>query len=90
MRMFFRQSIAGSSARQVSTLESKNAWISSTVIEPKSKKTLSLMINPGSKALPGGAASAGWGAERPTKPTATMKAAVNIAKSLRTRESPPM
>jgi len=32
-------------------------------MEPKSKKTLSLMINPGSKALPGGAASAGWGAK---------------------------
>ena len=51
--------MAGSSARQFETLESKKVWMPATSIDPKSKKTLSLMINPGSKASPGGAATAG-------------------------------
>ena len=78
----FKQSIAGSSARQVSTLESRKVWISSTVIEPKSKKTLSEIMRPGSNALPGGAACAGCCASgTATKPTATMVAEATSANS---------
>jgi hypothetical protein len=78
----FKQSMAGFSALQVETLESRKVWISSTVIEPKSKKTLSEIIRPGSNALPGGAACAGcWAGGTTTKPTATMVAEAKSANS---------
>ena len=76
---FFKQSIAGSVARQSLTLESKNLWISPTDMVPKSKNTLSLMIKPGSNAVPGGAAWAVCGSEMRPLPTSAA-----VTKTVRT------